>query len=517
MRKQVVAVDCGRDRCVVGAFIPTADGELTLAECAQIPRDAAISEPAWLEIPATLRGTGVCAVSPAANLTIVKTVAVPRVAPRKRARIVRFEAEQAVPRPLAEVAWDWTASAGDPVKVELAAMRLDTAEAFAAAAEKAGQRLDAIVPRAAALALALRYNYPEPGGPVVLAEIDGASALLVLVGSGSCSVRLVGLPERALAVAGAEAGDGGCELRMRRLAAEAEHLRENLDGAVAKTAPRTLFLAGPDAPEPEALGSALGGEGWDVKRFDALRRVRQRSGAKAELASHELGVAMGTALALCGRRAPNLLPPARREENAFRRRRATWLLLAGAAVAILAGIAVWLRCEVVRTQAEAQAIMRQLEPWRAAQREAGELQRQLDVCRRELAVFDELGRARTSWARFFDDTQTRLARADGVWLETLRLLPAGADGGSDGSGALSGRAPAGQASGRVVRLRVALTGCALDPALDGRRGLERVRALLHDWAGSDVVAEIEAERFDSSETGLLRFGCVLVLKTEAGL
>lgn len=487
-----------------------------LAECAQIPRDG---ESAWAELPASLRRAGKYAVAPAANLTLTKTVAVPRVAPRKRARIVRFEAEHAIARPLAEVAWDWTTAAADPGKVELAAMRLDTAEALAAAAGKAGQRLEAIMPRAAALALAVRYNYSDADGSVVLAEIDGSTALLVLVERGSCVARLVGLPERTAVVAVRGTGDeGGPELRLRRLAAEVRRLCENPANAAEQTKPRVLLLAGPDAPEPEEFGSALGGDGWEAKRFDALRRVRRGPKARdVELAPHELGVVVGTALALCGRRAPNLLPPARRKENAFRRRCAVWLAGAGAVVALLAGIAVWLRCETARTHAEAQSIVRQLEPWRAAQREAAELQRQLDVCRRELEVYDDLGRARTSWVRFLEDTQTRLTRADGVWLETLLLLPAGATGTAGGSGALFGHAVSGPASGRVVRQRVAITGCALDPGLDGRRGLERVRELLHDWAGSDAVAAIEAERFDSSEPGLLRFGCELVLKPEAGL
>lgn len=515
MRKQVVAIDCGIGRCVVGAFIPTADGALMLAECAQISRDG---ESAWPDLPASLRRAARFGVAPVANLTIAKTVAAPRVAPRKRAQIVRFEAEHAISRPLAEVVWDWSASAGDPGKVELAAMRLDTAEALAAAAGKAGQRLDAIVPRAAALALAVKYNYNDADGPVVLAEIDGSTALLVLVGRGSCVARLVGLPERTAVVAVGTSGDeDGSGLRLRRLAAEVQRLCENPAETAEKPVSRVLLLAGPDAPEPEELGSALGVEGWEAKRFDALRRVRLRPGAKPELAAHELGVAVGTALALCGRRVPNLLPPARRSENAFRRRRGWWLAGTGAGVAILAGISVWLRCEVARTHVEAETITRQLEPWRAAQREAADLQRQLDVCRRELEVYDDLGRARTSWARFLDETQARLARADGVWLETLQLLPAGAAGTTGGSGALFGHAAAGPASGRVARLRMAITGCALDPGLDGRRGLERVRALLRDWAGSDVVAEIDEERFDSSEPGLLRFGCVLVLKTEAGL
>lgn len=487
-----------------------------LEECAQISRGG---ESVWPTLPSSLRRAARYAVAPAANLTIAKTVAVPRVAPRKRAQIVRFEAEHAISRPLAEVAWDWTTAAADSGKVELAAMRLDTAESLAAAAGKAGQRLDAIVPRAAALAVAVKYNYNDADGPVVLAEIDGSTALLVLVDRGSCVARLVGLPERTAVAAVGTSGDGdGSALRLRRLAAEVQRLYENPAETTERTVSRVLLLAGPDAPEPEELGSALGDEGWEAKRFDALRRVRRGPKARdVELAAHELGVVVGTALALCGRRVPNLLPPARRKENAFRRRRGWWLVSAGMVVALIAGIAVGLRCEVARTHAAAQALTRQLEPWRAAQREAAELQRQLDVCRRELAVLDDLGRARTSWVRFLDDTQARLARADGVWLETLQLLPVGAAGATGGGGTLFGHAATGQASGRVVRLRLAITGCALDPGLDGRRGLERVRELLHDWTGTDAVAAIEAERFDSAEPGVLRFGCVLVLKPEAGL
>ncbi len=515
MRKQVVAIDCGIGRCVVGVFVPTADGDLMLEECAQISRGG---ESVWPTLPSSLRRAARYAVAPAANLTIAKTVAVPRVASRKRAQIVRFEAEHTISRPLGEVAWDWTTAAADSGKVELAAMRLDTAEALAAAAGKAGQRLDAIVPRAAALALAVRYNYNDADGPVVLAEIDGSTALLVLVDRGSCVARLVGLPERtAVAAVGTSDDEDGSALRLRRLAAEVQRLYENPAETMERPVSRVLLLAGPDAPEQEELGSALGDEGWEAKRFDALRRVRLRPGAKTELAAHELGVAVGTALALCGRRVPNLLPPARRKENAFRRRRGWWLVSAGMVVALIAGIAVGMRCEVARAQIEAQTIVRQLEPWRAAQREAAELQRQLDVCRRELAVLDDLGRARTSWVRFLDDAQSRLARADGVWLETLQLLPVGAAGATGGGGTLFGHATSGQASGRVVRLRLAITGCALDPGLDGRCGLDRVRELLHGWVESDAVAAIEAERFDSSEPGLLRFGCVLVLKPEAGL
>ena len=515
MRTRIVAIDCGNSRCVVGAFVPGADGELMLAECAQIPRDG---ESAWAELPASLRRAGKYAVAPAANLTLTKTVAVPRVVPRKREQIVRFEAERAVPRPLAEVVWDWTATEADPGCAELVAMRLDAAETLADAAQRAGARLQSIVPRATALRLAVRHNYPELTGPVVVVEVDGATALLATVGGGRPVCRLVGLPEVEPVAVGRGAGADEPGLRERRLAVEVGRLLEPSGTTGGDGAPATLLLAGNDAPEAEVLGGALGRDGLRIERFDALRRVRsERRAAGAEVPAHGLGVAVGTALALCGRRAQNLLPPARRRENAFRRNRVLWLAATGVAVALLVGLGVWGRREVSRAQDEAQAIVREMEPWRAAQREAAEVQRQLDICRRELGVYESLGRSRASWARFLDDAQARLARAEGVWFETLQLLPLSGAGAAGGNGTLFGHAQVAESSGRVLRLRVALTGCALDPGLDGRRGLDRVRALLHDWAGSDAVAAVEAECFDSSAPGLLRFGCVLVLKPEAGL
>ena len=521
MRMRIVAVDCGISRYVVGAFVPTADGELMLEECALLPRGEALAAAVWPELPATLRRASRYAVAPLANQTIAKTITVPRVSRAKRARIVRFEAERAIPRPLAEVAWDWTTPATDAGTVELAAMKLEVAEALAAAAEAGGTRLDAIVPRAMALALAVRHNYPETRGPIAVVEVEGSVALLVLTGGGRNVARLVGLPERApVAAAIAEkAGDGSePELRLIRLAAEVNRLCEGGAAAEEKPEPPVVLLAGPDAPEPEECRRVFGESGPRVETLDALRRVRLGKRASgAAVPAHDLGVAVGTALAARARNAPNLLPPARRRENAFRRSRVWWLAAGCALVALLAGTGFRMRREAARERAAAAAIAREMEPWRAAQREALERQRQLDACRRELGVLDGLECARTSWVRFLDDTQARLARAGGVWLDTLQLLPTSDAGATGGSGTLFGHAPATDASGRVVRLRLAITGCALDPGIDGRRGLERVRELLRDWATAETVAAVEAERFDAGEPGLLRFGCVLVLKPEAGL
>jgi hypothetical protein len=222
---------------------------------------------------------------------------------------------------------------------------------------------------------------------------------------------------------------------------------------------------------------------------------------------------VGAALAVQGRWAPNLLPPARRRENAFRRRRVWWATAAVGLVLLLGGMDLALRREAARCEAEAAALETELEPWRAAQRRVAEQRRETEACERELTVVAGLERSRTGWVTFFADTQDRLARAGGMWLETLQLQP-DARVATGGGRWLKTGDTAGEDG--VVRLRIAVTGSALDPGPDGRRGLDRVRELLREWPAGAMVAAVEGERFDGGEPGLLRFGCVLVLRPEAG-
>lgn len=485
-----------------------------LEEYALLPRGENPPEPGWPAVPAHLRAGSLVAVCPPAHLTLTKHLEVPALTRGQRERLVRFEAAQAIPRPLAEVVWDWAPGADGATTVELAAMKLDGAEALCRDAEAAGVQLDAIVPRAVASARALRHSYPELGARAVLAEIDGSNALLV---RGS-AVRLIGLPERVPAAAGDPAGaaverDG--ELRSRRLAAETLRLVGEGHDAGDAASPVVLLMAGSEAPALEEVERSLAGTAVRVERFDALRRVRLGTAASGAAAlAHQFGVVVGAALA-ARERAPNLLPPARRRERLFRRRRGWWLGLAGAVAGALWLAVLGLRLEVGLKQAEVASLVREMEPWRAAGRMVEERQRELDACERELAVLRGLGRARTSWVEFLAETEARLAKVGGIWIETMRLQSAAENG--PATGGLFGRGGAPGPRDGVARLRLAITGCALDPGLDDRRGLDRVQELLRDWPKAGGVAAVESERFDASEPGLLRFGCVLVLQPEAGL
>ena len=485
-----------------------------LEEYALLPRKAE-PEAVWPALPERLIRGGRMAVTPAPNLTLAKFIEVPPAARAQRARVVRFEAEQAITRPLVEVVWDWAAVPGADSTVELVAMTVEKAAELCAAAEQADVAPEAIVARASALSRALCHNYPEVLETAVLAEIEGTTVVLVRAGAGRSAVRLAALPELPAAVG---ADDGPAEpargvelLRLRRLAAEMSRLADGDGGSPPSTA--LFLLAGPDAPEPEAVERVLADpKGVRVERFDALRRVRVgKAAAGAAAITHELGAVVGTALALRAPAAPNLLPPPRRREWVFRRNRWKWLTAVGVAAVVAWCVVAWFSWDVRRRHVEAVALTRELEPWRMARREVQERQRETELCQRELATLALLARERTGWARLLGAMEARATVAGGVWLDTV--APVGPATGARPMGlfGLPVVAPAGESAGT---LRLAVTGRALDSGADGRRGLERLRTLLRGWGELERVSAVEGERFDASDPGLLRFGCVLVLKPE---
>jgi hypothetical protein len=516
MRTPIVALVCDPDRSAVGTFFRASDGALMLEEYAFLPAAASAEAALWSAVAQRVKGGATVVLAPPATATLTKFVTVPRLRRSQRERVVRFEAGQAIPRPLAETAWDWAPAGVDGNSIELAAMKFEAAESLCAEAERAGCRVETIVARVTALTRAARHNYPESAAPTVLVEVVGNTALIVRPDAKRPAVRLAGLPARTEVLARGTGGerDSG-NLRLRRLAAEIKRLTSDSESGGASGLPTTVLLAGTDVPEPEELAPHVGADGVKLERFNALCRVKLGSAVgDAAADASSLGALVGAALAASDESAPNILPKPRRRENAFRRNRVRWLTLVGATVFSLWG-AVWaIHHAIGRKSAEVVELTREMQPWRAAQQTVAERQRQIDAGQRELAVLQGLERARTSWPRFFGDAQSRCERAGGVWLESVQLLSADAN---PATGGLFGRAAQLRPADGVMRQRLAITGCAQEVWGDGRRSLERVRGFLRDWAEADAVATVESERFDASAPGLLRFSCVLVLKPEAGL
>lgn len=520
MRARSVALDCGARRSVIGAFDLTPDGDLVLLDraiCAPVEggTDAArMPPPQWAT-------TGPVVVAPPAHRSLIKSVAVPPVKGEQRVQVIRFEAEQIVGGAWGEVVWDHVpAAAGAAEREMLAVMKLSVGEELCAGIERCGLVVDRIVPTGWALVHALRHNYPELKGPAVVVWIDGSTALLVRVEGAEVGMHLVGLPgmvrapvhELALPKLGeaeTEAAEPPSVPWLDRVAVEIARLLGGEGSGGAGQGEAEVFLGGDDGAGEQAVAGLAVRAAVRVNSFDALRRVRLGARASgSDTAAAQMGVVVGLALAARDQPGINLLPPARQRDNRFRGARGRWLVGAGAVVATLVVLMVWLRQERLGLLREGAVVAARLVPQRVAETAQREGERARAQLRQQLDALAAIRAARTGWLEWMADLQERLGTVEDVWLDSLEVRPSAATGGGSGGSVGGAEAPA-------EALRVAVTGRVLRRA--GADPLGRVRRLRESLLASRFVAAVEEEKFDDTQPGLLRFGCTLVMKTEAPL
>ena len=114
---------------------------------------------------------------------IAKFVKLPPLAEDQVEKIVGFEAQQAVPFPLAETVWDYQlmGKSGGEVEVGIVAIRSEHLNELHGAVESAG--LDTHTVDAAPIALynAFRYNYPEAPGCSLLIDLGARTTNLIFI------------------------------------------------------------------------------------------------------------------------------------------------------------------------------------------------------------------------------------------------------------------------------------------------------------------------------------------------
>jgi len=406
-----------------------------------------------------------------ASLLWARSVAVPPAAGAGRERVIRFEAARAIPYPLAEVVWDQVAPVGGATAAEVlvVAAKLAAVERLCAAVEAAGFPLGAVCPAPLVTLAAGRAALPEGGG--------------LVLGLGARTTEVWGVtPEHA---------------RLRLLpfgladCPDAAALAEQLGGEVTRTCPHLGFASPPAhvtvvtrADLPPGTREAL------ATRWRAtVETVSDWSD------SHALAVAASLELAEDAARA-DLLPPVRRAERAWRRRLPWLAVAAGLALAALGPPVLRHRADAAASNRAAAILEAELAPLRvrAAQHRV-QLERLADL-RQRLAVLHGVEERRHRWVALLADLQDRLGTVEDVWLDRLEIAP--------GTGA----------AGEAAPLRLAITGRMLDQANPLARvspeTYGRVKALFARLAESPFVAEVQGERFDSEQPGLLRFDVVLV-------
>jgi type IV pilus assembly protein PilM len=273
-----------------------------------------------------------------------------------------------------------------------------------------------------------------------------------------------------------------------------------------------------------------------VERYSALKNVDLSADARAagaEAAAPVLAdlVGMATRLVQSREEEASLLPPALTAALAFRKRQPMLALAAAIVVLALVPPIAYLHGIATATQERISEYDNQLMPLRSVQNRNEENLRQIAEASKQIAALRGAYETKANWINFFADLQERLVKIEDVWLDKLQVVrppppdpdavaenpppepsPAAADGSVP---------PPPPAAPKGPPLRLTLSGRLLDvknpQSKVSQESLQRVKELLASFTGSQFIAAVENERFDTNQNGLLRFDFTLVVSPKKTL
>ena len=482
------------------------------------------------------------------SLTLSKFVRLEQVPPKKRERLIAFEARQNVPYPIDEVAWDHclVGESEEEFEVMIGAARLELVEALARYGKDA--KLDPSYIEAAATALAngFRFNYPEVRGDVLLVAAGARSTdILLLSGtrlyarnvpfggsmvSSEMADRLgVGFDEaEELKIASIEDEEQGESVArefaaatarfLDRLASEVERSKALAGRQGFRFQPDRCFVAGGGMLIPrveEALERRIG---LAVTRYDTLRNIhfgsdslRSQMSPFAPFLAGAVGAAIGCFLPDAKR--INLLPASILKRRRFKRQQPFYILAALVASAAIALPVLSAKIRIRAYEEEVRSLEDLILPLQSLNAQIYERNDRSEKLKSVIARASEVAAARSNWIRLLNDLQARMGSVEDVWLDRMSLE----------------RAPAPVAAGRGhARVRQDQQGARLK--IQGRfidvgnpmstvseEAYQRLISLLQNVESSEFVARLKDERFDNSVPGILRFDFTLEIDGKARL
>lgn len=497
------------------------------------------------------------------HLLLSKFLKVPHVAKSKRDQIVRFEAQQNIPYPLKEVAWDYHVVADDGVEfdVALAAAKVDIVDRLCSEVNRHGMRVELVEPSCMAQYNAFYHTHSGDEHNALILNIGAKSSNLLFINEGNFFVRNVPLAGGSLTQAIAE------ELDMSQEEAEmckldyvrGSDLGDFIKGAVGRHVDAfqkkvvvemtrsivnfrrqsgaenisRVFLTGGGSLLPQLAEQVEEKLKTPVEVYDPTSGFSLASSVDADLIAerqYELGEPLGAALRVLGQSKAhfNLLPPAIIAQREFATRKP---LLAAAAVVFIG--AAFIPIYNAHSTAEIyERTMRDLEsemvPVRRVDTQIQENIRLIEEARAEMDAMRGLVESKSNWINLFGDLQERLVSVGDVWLESLQVLrdgetAAGAAGGAGfnpyGGGGF-GMMDDAEAEDDGA-LRISISGRMLDQSNPGRPVSDNTRArvsrLIESFVQSEFIASKDDGNFDTSEPGVLRFDFTLVVDPDRPL
>ncbi|MDB6168781.1 MAG: Competence protein [Verrucomicrobia bacterium] len=443
------------------------------------------------------------------QLTLAKSIRIPAIAAGKRRAVIEFEAGQAIPFPLAEVAWDYRVADEDQVGLEVAvtAVKLEAIEKLCLAAHRAGLTVERVFSSGEAIAAGIRTDKAA-----LAIRLEEDSATLALDDSGRSRSRAIVLPKAQVRVEPeASSGSGNGETQVDALRRETSRFLGNAPRETWRCSPTVVYLMGNQETRvdlAEALSKALN---LPVEWLATLPRVDMSATARRGGALDQIetlvslaGVARMDASGVRG--GSGLLPAWVCRAAVIRRRKARWAAgLAAVVVALLSAIFYFdgTRRTASRNAAEIEARLRVLRPTIRENRE--NLSRLKQTCDR-IEVMRGLLAEKTKWSAFFADLQETLTAVEDVWLDDLSVITPK----KPATPGVAGKAKP------PIMLRV--SGRLLDPenpeAKVSALSSARAKRLLAGFEASPFVSAVRDQRFDNSAPGILRFDLTLVMEAE---
>ena len=492
-----------------------------------------------------LRGT--CRLAVPGHLALTRSVRAPVDQEATGRRMMERVAEKNIPYPISEVVWDGLvlADTGKGLDLLLAAGKAEAMAGFCSAVAAAGFLPAWAEPGGIALWRAYCYNYQDAVDDALVVDIGARSTYLLFADSkrrfrvrtlsfgGNAITQTVAaqlkldftdaeaLKRQVLGETAATPADAAVrnavQLAREQFAQRLElELMRSLLGQARQTEavqPVRIFLTGGGAQAPGLAEHLAAKLLLPVQPYDALRHVQLTERAAADGAAQarqHLPVLVGLAASQLPDmpRPLSLLPPNLRAHHRFRRRQPWWI--ATAALLVIAWVPpLWhFRAQARATRQELARVEAELAPLRRLESRMAEFAARREKLQQEIGVLHQWLESRSSWPGFLADLQRHLASAEDAWLERMHVgetIPGPAD-------------PTGNPA---PPLRVEISGRLLDRraplAQVGSETFQRVQALLDGIRTSPFVADIEDERFDSSQPGILRFDCTLVASSRHAL
>ncbi len=421
-------------------------------------------------------------------LVLLKHLKTPRVEAVQRAKILRFEVEQNIPFPVAEVLWDFAVSGGNETNEQLllAVAKRDVISALCAVAQAEHFKVRLIVPAALALRAVEEQVRPAGDDRLLLLGVSGSAATLLQVDGQRFAARswLWADGTNSTPMPGSEAV-------ARRVVQETVRARAYFQKEVALQTPTRVVLVGGMAQEVGLAGQLRASLQLPVAALDISSALEPVPNGTESL---ELADLAGAALLYLapGQTSVNLLPPALRRRAHLRQRR-SWLVAAGFLIlaALVPPYVQYHRLNAALRD-DLPVVEKTLAPLRArnARNRAGLVE--LAALKQQVEHLQSVQARRDAWLRLFADLQERFITVEDVWLEKLQTVPA------------ANNAP----------LKLVVSGRMLDKANPlakvSPENFTRLKVLLADMVDSPFVASVESERFDNSQAGILKFDLVLV-------